>query len=191
MSWQFDIATLISNYGIAILAPLAVIEGPIVTIIAAYLASQSLLRLSDVIVCVILADLVGDGLHYALGRYGLNKLSPKWRNRFGLSRGRLATLIRAFRKNGVRMLFIGKLTHAAGFAVLIAAGAARMPFGRFILANLVATIPKSLAFVAVGYLFGSAHERIALWFSNATLALIGLGAFGFVIWLQWLKRKPA
>ena len=191
MSWQFDIATLISNYGIAILAPLAVIEGPIVTIIAAYLASQSLLRLSDVIVCVILADLVGDGLHYALGRYGLNKLSPKWRNRFGLSRGRLATLIRAFRKNGVRMVLIGKITHAAGFAVLIAAGAARMPFGRFILANLVATIPKSLAFVAVGYLFGSAHERIALWFSNATLALIGLGAFGFVIWLQWLKRKPA
>ena len=191
MSWHFDIATLISNYGIAILAPLAVIEGPIVTIIAAYLASQSLLRLSDVIVCVILADLVGDGLHYALGRYGLKKLSPKWRARFGLSRGRLATLIRAFRKNGVRMLLIGKLTHAAGFAVLIAAGAARMPFGRFILANLVATIPKSLAFVAVGYLFGSAHERIALWLSNATLALIGLGAFGFVIWLQWLKRKPA
>ena len=68
LSWQFDIATLISNYGIAILAPLAVIEGPIVTIIAAYLASQSLLRLSDVIVCVILAKRVVQSIANQIGQ---------------------------------------------------------------------------------------------------------------------------
>ena len=191
MSWHFDAATLITTYGIAILAPLAVIEGPIVTIIAAYLASLSLLNLSDVIVCVILADLVGDALHYAFGRFALNRLPTRWLGRVGLSRRRLFGLIRSFRSNGVRVLLIGKLTHAAGFAVLIAAGAARMPFGQFLLANLVATIPKSLFFVAIGYMFGSAHEQIGQWVSNASLAVIAIAVVGALVWMQRMKGKSA
>ena len=191
MSWHIDVAALISTYGIAILAPLAIIEGPIVTIIAAYLASLSLLSLRDVLICVVLADLVGDSMLYAVGRYGLASLPTRWRLRIGLSRRRLATLIRAFRTNGVRMLFVGKLTHAAGFAVLIAAGAARMPFGKFLLTNLVATVPKSLIFVAIGYLFGSAHDRISNWFSVGSIVLIGLAGLALLWRFRWVKAKTA
>jgi membrane-associated protein len=112
------------------------------------------------------------------------------RMRFGVSRRRMAVLMRTYRDNGVRVLVVGKLTHAAGFAVLVAAGAARMPFGTFVLANLLATIPKSLALVALGYLFGSAHALIAGWFSWGTVVILGIMLIILAVVL-YRRRKPA
>lgn len=189
MTTSADIATVIADHGIAILAPLAVIEGPMVTIVAAYMASLNLLNLVNVIICVIIADVVGDCILYAMGRGLLDWLPLSIRRRFGVSRRRMAQMIRTFRENGVRVLIIGKLTHAAGFAVLFAAGAARMPFMTFVLANLVATIPKSLTLVAVGYLFGSAHAVIAEWFSVASVVILGLLALTLLI--LWMRRRKA
>ena len=190
MTASADIATIITNHGISILAPLAILEGPIVTVVAAYLASLHLLRLVDVIICVIIGDVIGDCILYAVGRGMLDWLPLSLRMRFGVSRRRMAVLMRTFRDNGVRVLVVGKLTHAAGFAVLIAAGAARMPFGTFVLANFLATIPKSLALVALGYVFGSAHGLIAQWFSLGSVVILA-GVALIIAVIIWRKRKSA
>ena len=190
MTASADIATIITNHGISILAPLAILEGPIVTVVAAYLASLNLLRLVDVIICVIIGDVIGDCILYWVGRGMLDWLPLSLRMRFGVSRRRMAVLIRTFRDNGVRVLVVGKLTHAAGFAVLIAAGAARMSFGTFVLANFLATIPKSLALVALGYLFGSAHALIAEWFSLGSVVILA-GVALIIAVIIWRKRKSA
>ncbi len=188
MTASAEIASIISSHGIAILAPLSIVEGPIVTVVAAYLASLHLLRLVDVIICVIIGDLVGDCILYWVGRGMLDWLPLSLRVRFGVSRRRMAVLMRTYRDNGVRVVVVGKLTHAAGFAVLIAAGAARMPFMTFVLANFLATIPKSLALVAVGYLFGSAHALIAEWFSVGSVVILA-GLLVSVAVLVYRKRK--
>lgn len=183
---MIDHATLVSMmsaYGMWVLTPLAVIEGPIVTVIAGYLANRQILSLWQVIPCVILADMLGDGLFYGLGRLALDSLSPRWRRRLGLTAERLEALIQGFKRNGTRILVAAKLTHAAGFAALTAAGAARMPFGAFLLVNTLAGIPKCLFFVALGYLFGSAYETIARWMSGEAavlMAVLVLGAATFV-----------
>lgn len=188
MTTSADIATIITNHGIAILAPLTILEGPIVTVVAAYLASLHLLRLVDVIICVIIGDVIGDCILYGVGRGMLDWLPLSLRMRFGVSRRRMAILMRTYRDNGVRVLVVGKLTHAAGFAVLIAAGAARMPFATFVLANFLATIPKSLVLVALGYLFGSAHMLIAEWFSFGSVLLLA-GLLVVAGLLYYRKRK--
>lgn len=190
MTTSAELAAVIAEYGIAILAPLAVVEGPIVTIVAAYMASLKLLDLGNVILCVIIADVVGDCILYAMGRGLLDWLPLSIRRKFGVSRRRMAQMIRTFRDNGVRLLVIGKLTHAAGFAVLFAAGAARMPFLTFVLANLLATIPKSLILVAIGYMFGSAHAVMAEWFSVGSVIVLGLMAATLLV-LWYRSRKPA
>lgn len=190
MTTSAELAAVIAEYGIAILAPLAVVEGPIVTIVAAYMASLKLLDLGNVILCVIIADVVGDCILYAMGRGLLDWLPLSIRRKFGVSRRRMAQMIRTFRDNGVRLLVIGKLTHAVGFAVLFAAGAARMPFLTFVLANLLATIPKSLILVAIGYMFGSAHAVMAEWFSVGSVIVLGLMAATLLV-LWYRRRKPA
>jgi membrane-associated protein len=185
------IVTVISTYGIAILAPLAILEGPIVTIVAGYLASIGLLSLWQVILCVIVADLVGDFLLYAIGRGMLHGLPAGWRARLGLSDERLARFAEAYATNGVRVLVVGKLTHAAGFAILLGAGAARMPLLTFFLANLLATIPKSLALVALGYAFGSQHARIAEYLSVGSVVVIGVLVAGLAFWVYRKRAASA
>jgi len=185
------IASVISAHGIAILAPIAVLEGPIVTVIAGSLAQVGLLPLWQVILCVIIADVVGDCLLYAAGRGALGWMPARLLDRLGLTDARLGELARAFETKGMRVLVIGKLTHAAGFAVLIGAGAARMHLPRFVIANLLASIPKSLIFVAIGYLFGSAHAAIGEWLSagSAVLLVIIAGIVATICFRRW-KAAP-
>lgn len=178
---------LLTKHGLLMLAPIAVLEGPIVTVIAAWLASQHLFDLWRVSLIVILADLVGDFLLYALGRWGLHRVPPKWRDRLGLRRGRLCKLGDNFRQRGTGILIFGKLTHSIGAPILVAAGVARMPLWRFLRVNACATIPKSLAFVALGYSLGAAYSQIDTWIGRASALLFGVTLFGVALWF-WRKR---
>ena len=95
-------------------------------------------------------------------------------------------MMRRFRKEGARILVVGKLTHAAGFAILLSAGAARMPFGAFVLTNRLATIPKSMAFLALGWAVGSACQR---WASGVFWVSLGLRALAVAIWLVLCRHR--
>jgi membrane-associated protein len=176
-----QILTLVSSHGLIVLTLLAILEGPIVTVIAAWLASTGVLSLPGVFVCVVLGDLIGDTALYLAGRFAPGLLPHRWARRMGLSPRRVAPLLRNFRDNGPRLLTIGKLTHAAGFAVLIAAGVARVPFGTFLMVNLMATVPKSVAFIALGYLAGSAFAAIGQWLFVASLVVVLVIGVGVVI----------
>jgi membrane protein DedA with SNARE-associated domain len=185
------IVALASKHGLVVVAPVAVLEGPIVTVIAAWLASQHILNLWSVTVIVVLADLVGDVGLYALGRWGLHRLPKRWRDRFGLNRARLLGLAKHFRSHGTRTLVVGKLTQAAGAPVLIAAGLGKIRLWRFIWVNLLATIPKSLFFVAIGYTLGSAYAQIDNWISRISLIVFAILLVGGVIWFlqRWMRKK--
>lgn len=183
------IAHALSTFGVILLFPLAVIEGPIVTVVGAYLASQGLLNLGPVIVCVILADVAGDCLLYAVGSKFLPYIPHSIHLRLGLTSRRLEHVTQRFQKSGVKYLVAGKLTHAAGFAVLIGAGISKMRFSTFVLTNFLATIPKSLAFVALGYLLGGAHTLISQWISGVSEALFAVTCGGFLIY--YLRQRNA
>ncbi len=185
---QADLIAMIQSHGLWVIAPLAVLEGPIVSVLTGWLVSLSLLNPFAAFAVLVLGDVVGDSLLYAGGRgLRLDKLpviGPKLR----LPRGQMVTLVRGIREHGVRLLVLGKLTHAAGFAVLIAAGAARMNLALFLLVNTLTSLPKTLAFMVLGYLFGHAHERIADWLQlGSGLLLAAFMAIGLLIW--FIKRR--
>lgn len=178
---------LLKVHGLTILAPLAVLEGPIVTVIAAYLASLAYLDVRLVFVVVVLADLLGDSILYGVGRRGPGALPARWRSRFGVTEARLAALQGHFHAQGGRTLVLGKLTHSAGMVVLIAAGAARMPFWRFLGFNLVATLPKSLLFVVLGYTLGKAYTAIDGWIFRISFALLVLTVLAAAAWFLYRR----
>lgn len=184
------VTALLAKHGLALLAPIAVIEGPIVTVIAAWLASKGMFDIWSVAAVVIAADLVGDFGFYAIGRWGMGKLPTGWLNRLGLSRERLDGLVERFETQGGRLLVFGKFTHSAGAAVIVAAGLGRMSLFRFGWISLVATIPKSLFFVALGYSVGSAYTKIDNWISRISLVIAGVLVLALVLWLlNRLARK--
>lgn len=177
---------LIQTHGLVLLAPLSVLEGPIVTVIAGYLASLGLLPAGGALAVVILGDLVGDALLYLAGRKGIKRMPQRWRDRLGLNAARIEALSDHFGARGGRTLVIGKLTHSAGAAILVAAGAARMPVAAFLGWNLVATLPKSAAFLALGYGFGAAYAQIDAWIVRVSFVLLVLLVAAGAFW--WRRR---
>ncbi|WP_116135108.1 DedA family protein [Tropicimonas sp. IMCC34043] len=177
---------LVQGYGLFLLMPLAILEGPIVTVIAGWACRSGDLPLFSTFVVLIIADLIGDGLLYALGRWGLGRLPRRWKNRLHLSDRHLSTVGDHFAAQGGRTLVGAKLTHTFGLPVLVAAGAARMPGVAFMGFNLIATIPKTAAFLALGYLAGQAQTTIETWIGRGSFAvlLLGVGLVAF-----WLRRR--
>ena len=171
---------LMQSNGLWLLAPIAILEGPIITVIAGYLAHLGAFNPVAAYVIVVVADLVGDVLFYLFGRSGIGWLSPRWRTRLGLNDSRLAGLVDHFRDKGGRTLIAGKLTHTLGALALIAAGAARMRFLPFLWYNFIATLPKSLFFLTLGYSLGFAYKRVDAWiFWFSLVPLVAVALWGF------------
>lgn len=180
---------LLHAHGLVLLAPLAVLEGPIVSVLAGWLVQLGLLNFVAAYAVVVLGDLFGDTLLYLLGRWGLKRMSLRWRARLGLRRVRMEELATHFRTKGGRTLVVAKLTHSLGFAALLVAGAVRMPFGTFLWYNLLGTLPKSLAFILLGYGLGHFYARIDSYIFWASLVMLALLVISGTIW--YLRRKPA
>ena len=181
---------LIQSHGLWLLLPLSILEGPIVTVIAAWLARLGLMPLGMVYLVCVLGDVIGDLILYWVGRRGLRIVPPKWRVRMGIRRARLNRLARHFDQSGGRTLVTAKLTHSLGFAALAAAGAAKMPLVPFIGYNLAATLPKTALFVVIGYALGQAHAMIDTWIARASFAVLALAAVALTVWL-WRRRSRA
>jgi membrane protein DedA with SNARE-associated domain len=173
-----EIAALIAAHGLWVLIPLAVIEGPVITVVVGGLASLGLVDPALAFALLVLADLAGDSLLYAGGRGLRIDRIPVIGHRLHLPRARIVPLVRGMRRHATRLMVLGKLTHAAGFAVLIAAGAARVSVLQFVVVNLLASLPKTLVFFALGYAFGQAQERIGHWLSVGSGAVVLALAIG-------------
>jgi len=153
-----DLLQGLSAYRYIILFPLAIFEGPIVTVIAGFLASIGQMELFISYIIIICADLVGDTLYYLLGKWGGRVGIHKWGNYVGINEQRMAKLGMHFKRHPAKTILLGKLAHGFGGPVLAAAGLASMPYRNFILLNLVPTIPKSLILILIGYYFGIANN---------------------------------
>jgi|SRR5579863_1412778 membrane protein DedA with SNARE-associated domain len=177
-------------YGYLALLPLMVIEGPAVTVIAAFLASQDLLNVWAVYAIAVIGDLIGDMLYYAAGRWTLQRLTDRpgrWATRL---RQRVAQLGPRICTRAGAMLLFGKLTHSAGFAVLLAAGAAHVSVRRFLLFNLAGTLPKSLLLVVIGYWFGRLYAATQTDLALASLAGFVLATSALLLFARRLLAMP-
>jgi membrane protein DedA with SNARE-associated domain len=181
------IVELLRTWGLAVIAPLSILEGPIVSMVAGYLARLGAFDLPPVLAILILGDLVGDVALYLIGRKVRLVVRRRWLRRLNISPALMARLVRRFREHDVRLILFGKFTHYLGFAILLAAGVARMPFGRFLIACLIATIPKSALLVAIGWTFGEAWSREGDWLFR--VLAVGLAALALSLPLWFRNRK--
>jgi membrane protein DedA with SNARE-associated domain len=175
--------------GLMLLFPLAVVEGPIVTVVAGWLVHLSVLSAGWTFLVLIIADLIGDSVLYAVGRSGKHIVPQRWQGRLGITDARLEQISDHFDQRGGSTLILAKVTHSFGFAALLAAGTGRMPFLSFLWFNLVGTIPKTAALLFLGYALGSAHQTINAWIGRGSLVILALGLVVLGGWLWYRKRQ--
>jgi membrane protein DedA with SNARE-associated domain len=172
---------LIVAYGYLVLFPIAVIEGPIIGVIAGILVGTGQFDWFAAFLVLTVADLVGDVAYYALGRYGHGPFMKRIATKLGLTEERMAPIEEEFKHHDTQLILIGK-TQALGSVILYFAGAWKMPFWRFLWWNLLGTAPKVALFEIVGYFFGSALTQTSKYLDYAgvatfVLALLLLGSY--------------
>lgn len=186
---QLDTLTpLIAEFGLWIVAAAAIVEGPIVTVLSTALARQGLLPLVPLAIILLVGDLLGDLLHYALGRRGLAHMPRAWRRWLGLGPARAMQLTRHFGRHGGKTLMLAKLTHSVGAPVLVAAGMARMPVGPFLAWNALASVPKTAGLMALGWYAGDAWRQIETWLGRWTWVVLIALTTALALWWIWRKR---
>ncbi len=188
-----DVFLWLQQYGYFAIFPLMIIEGPIVTIIASFLASLGTFSVPWVYALAVAGDITGDIIYYVIGRWGGKPLIERWGRWVGLTKERMTAAEQYFNRHSGKALVIGKLTHGVGMWVLMGAGAARTPFWPFVWFNMIGTIPKALLFVVIGYFFGQAYASIGGYINDVSivLGLIVLVVGGGYVLHRRLKKPSA
>jgi len=177
---------MLGRYGYWVLIPIAVVEGPAITMVAGALVAAGQMNAVTAAILLVLADLVGDALYYSLGRFGHGPLAGRLTKWLKVTPDRLAKLEQRFRANDWKLVLIGK-TQGLGSIILYFAGASRMPFARYMLLNLAGTVPKVILFELIGYFLGAALLSSARYINYLTGVMFG-AAF-VLLALYWVFRR--
>lgn len=179
---------LLTQYKYLIIFPLAVLEGPIITIIAGFLSTLDVLNPLWAYMLIIFADLVGDTVYYVLGRYG-DRALPRIMRFLGLTHEKIEAAKNYFNEHHRKAIILSKLVHGIGTAGLFVAGNTRVSYRKFILICLGTAMLQSAAFLAVGILFGHAYVQISRYLDVFGASTIILGLVIGTILILRTRRK--
>lgn len=168
----FYLFHLIYTYSYFILFPLVVIEGPVITIIAGFLASTRFFDPVPTYLTILLGNLTGDILYYSAGRWWFTKSIRRLTEFFNVKKERLARIESQLKKHSGKVIFFGKLSHILSGLILVASGLVEVPFEKYILFCLLAEAPKSLILFLVGYFFGSTVSNYGRYLNLTFVGLI-------------------
>ena len=134
--------------------PVAVAEGPIITIISGFLVSRGRLSLLPVLLIVFMGDVISDSAYYFIGRGGRHII--KYLRFLHISEERMQRLEKRFELSPWKTMILGKVSYGLGTVFMIASGASHMPWRNFLKYIFSLDFVRSSVLLAVGYYFGRA-----------------------------------
>lgn len=162
--------TLLLTYKYLILLPIAIIEGPIIIIIASFLASQGILNIFVVYVIAVLGNVIGDCIYYSVGRIGRYTFIAKYGHYIGITSERIKSTEEHYKNHFLKTLIIAKITEAPVVPTLVAAGVSRVDARKFVLVSIALEMVKAVVIVLIGYYFGKFYVKIDGYFKDSILA---------------------
>jgi membrane protein DedA with SNARE-associated domain len=168
---------------------MAILEGPIVTIIGAFFAGQGYMNIYIVYFLALFGDMIGDSLHYALGRYGGERIVRRYGERFGLTVDKLHEVRAKYfgtRRSLWKIITAAKVTHAPCSSILVTCGILKVSFSEFFLINFVNNIFKVLFFLIIGFYFGQYYKTIDTYIGHSWMVLVPI--FILVVYIFYRNR---
>jgi membrane-associated protein len=168
------IIALLLHYRYVIILPIAILEGPIITIIGGFLVSMGVLNPFLVYILVVTGDALGDAGCYIIGRWG-SPLVDKYGHKIGVTPKKIHVVKEYFHAHRRKALFFSKVLHGIGFTGLIVAGTLRIPYRKFFTVCFLTTAAQSLILLLIGILFGHAYTTIGQYLNYYTAGSIIIG----------------
>lgn len=164
------------------------LPGEIVLVSAALLSSRGVVSPLWVGICASVGAIVGDSIGYAIGRKGGRPLFERLGRRFPKHFGppHLARAQHYFDRYGVWAVFFGRFIALLRILAGPLAGALRMPYWKFLVANVLGGIVWAGGTTAVIYYLGMVAEKWLKGFS--WVGLVAAVLFG-VATTWYVKRR--
>ncbi|MFC1622922.1 DedA family protein [Patescibacteria group bacterium] len=184
-----QIFEFLSEYGYWIILPLMIIEGPVVTIVAAILASLGTLNVFTVLIFSILGDVIGDVVLYAAGYFWGMSFVRRVGKYIGITEDLVLRMERYFKSHGGKTIFAVKSTTGLCWATFTAAGVVRMRFWKFVQYSVLGGLVWSGFLVAMGYFYGYMWREISEYIKWAGWIIAAFAIATFVIINLYKKGK--
>ncbi len=175
-----NLVLLLTNYGYFILFPLAVIEGPVVSLLVGFLMYLGYFQFFPALAVLVLGDVVPDVFYYYIGRFGNGKkLIEKYGARYNFISGNFNLVEKLWREHGKKTMFFSKIAYGLSTPLLISAGLVKMPLRRFVSYTIPISITLYTVIIIIGYYLGSSYQLAAKYINYAEIII----AIFFVIFI--------
>jgi membrane-associated protein len=164
------------------------VPGELAVLLGGVLASEGRVSLAVMLAVAILAAVAGDSAGYLVGRILgprliASRLVERW---LGDQIGRATAYLG---RRGSLAVVLGRWMSVLRTLVPGAAGLVRMPYARFLVANIAGGVPWATTFVLLGYGAGTSHQRAERTAGEASTLL--LAAIVVVAGLRWWAHRRA
>lgn len=159
--------------------PVATAEGPIITLVSGFLISIGILSPIPTFLVVFAGDLISDSFYFALGSRGRRFVE---RIKFlHITEARLEKVEQHFEKHPGKTLLVSKASYGVGSLFLIAAGASKMAYQKFLEYITPMNAVRSTTLLVIGYYLGRAVRYSGTYIEYYTIGVIILLSIGYYI----------
>ncbi len=153
---------LFGTYKYFILFPIAVLEGNMISLLVGFVGRLGYIHPVIGGAVIMSGNLTGDVILYWLGYHKGERFVKRFGGYIGLTQERVEKSTALFQQYHGRILFFSKLTNGFGLitAILFTAGLARVPFGTYMLWNILGEGIWTFALVSLGYFCGNLYVQV-------------------------------
>ncbi len=174
------LGVMLENIGIPI-------PGETILIIGGALAGLGKLKFPYVILLTIIGAVIGDNIGYWIGIKGGRQILEKFGTYFFVREKQLKKVDEFFAKFGDITVFFARFISGVRVFGAIFAGAARMPWKRFLIFNMSGAIAWALTFGSLGYLCARSIHSVGTYIFRIEITIIAV--LILIILIFWHKRS--
>lgn len=167
-----------------------ILPGETAVVVGGFFAYEGKLPIALVIVVACVGAILGDSAGYAIGQRWGDALLAKAPKRF-VKPAHIEQGKRLINRLGGRSVFIGRWTAVLRALVPSLCGTARMEYRSFLLWNATGGVTWAVAFSLVGYLAGSAWQRVENYTNTAGYVVFGVALVAVIGIVLFNRRRQA
>lgn len=186
---QEQLFEILSLFGYPIMFLAMVVEGPVVTVVSAFMASLGFFDIRIVAALSVTGDVVGDLIFYYLGRVWGMRFVRRFGRHIGITENRVEGMRSYFAKHGGKTIFTVKSTTGLCWVTFVTAGIAGMPIRKFITFSFLGGILWSGLLVFLGYGYGAYISHIERFMSRSGIIATALFLLAFAVLSRYGNRS--
>jgi len=168
-----SILTFLQSQGYLIVFLAMFIEGPVITLAAAFAASMDYFNVYIIFLLSFLSRFILDSIFFLIGRLGRRKSTENYIHKLGLNESQIQKIESGFQKHFGKSLIMIKITPFISIPGIILAGFMKNKIKKFVFFDILINLITSAIFTLLGFYFGVAMNPLVKYFK--------LGGYAFLV----------